>query len=343
MEKKTAVLLINLGSPDSPRPGDVYRYLTEFLNDPRVIDIGWLWRKMLVNGIIVPFRYRNSARIYSKLWTDNGSPLHYYGQLVQELLQQRFLSDEQRRHSVKVFLAMRYQNPSIENVLENIYKYQPCKLIVIPVFPQYASATTGSVSEKVMKLLSKKWIIPEVTIVPQFYDHPLFVKAFVERGKQFDVKEYDHVLFSYHGLPERHLKKSHDDGNCAGHSCESEINGKNQFCYRATCYATTRAIAEGIGISSKDYTVCFQSRLGRGWMEPFSDQVIRDLGKKGRKRVLVFSPAFIADCLETTIEIGDEYQELFEHSGGEKIQLVSSLNESETWVSALEDIVRQRI
>lgn len=335
MKKKTAVLLVNLGSPDSPAPKDVYRYLTEFLNDPRVIDINWLGRKILVNGIIVPFRHRKSAAVYKKLWTENGSPLIHSGRQVQKLLQEKFDRDETR-----VFLAMRYQNPSIASALESIRDWEPHDMVVIPMFPQYASASTGSVIEKVMDEMKSWWTFPNVRFVTQFYDHPLFIKGFVERGREHNWKEYDHVLFSYHGLPERQLDKIYKDNKCRNHSCEHEINDENKLCYKATCYATTRSIVEQLGIPEDKYTVCFQSRLGKGWIEPFSDEVIEELGKQGAKKLLVFSPAFVADCLETTIEIGDEYQELFEENGGEHVQLVSSLNESQTWVDCLEDLVK---
>lgn len=335
MKRKKAVLLINLGSPDSPAPKDVYRYLTEFLNDPRVIDIHPLGRFLLVNGIIVPFRHRKSARVYRKLWTENGSPLVHYGREVQQLLQERFNKDETR-----VFLAMRYQNPSMASVLSTIQDWEPDELVVLPMFPQYASASSGSVLEKFSEVIRKWWVIPNVRIISQFYDHPLYIRGFVERGRAFATEEYDHILFSFHGLPGRQVDKAHRDGRCRDHSCESEINEENKFCYKATCYATARMIAAGLGIEEDRYTVCFQSRLGKGWIEPFSDHVIESLGKKGAGRLLVFSPAFVADCLETTIEIGVEYQELFEHYGGKKIQLVPSLNDSKTWIDCLEDLVK---
>lgn len=341
IKKKVAVLLVNLGSPDSPKPRDVYRYLTEFLNDPRVIDINWLGRKLLVNGIIVPFRHRKSSRIYEQLWTENGSPLIYYGHRVKELLQKKFSADE--KSEVRTFLSMRYQNPSIDAGLTQIVKWAPDKLIIIPLFPQYASASTGSVIDKCMRVMRDLWTFPEVQFVSQFYDNDAVIHSYCQRAKEFDFEDYDHVLFSYHGLPERQLDKIYSDKKCSNHSCEDEINDENKFCYKATCYATTRMIAERIGLRKDQYTVCFQSRLGKGWIEPFSDHVIADFGKKGAKKLLVFSPAFVADCLETTIEIGVEYQELFEENGGEKIQLVPGLNDNPDWIEALEQIVRERL
>ncbi|MFN8777366.1 MAG: ferrochelatase [Flavobacteriales bacterium] len=337
MSKKTAILLVNLGSPDSPKPRDVYRYLTEFLNDPRVIDVPWLARALLVNGIIVPFRHRKSAKVYKELWTENGSPLIHYGNRVRELLQERFRDGE------RVFLAMRYQNPSMDKVLQEIHDWGADQILLVPLFPQYASATNGSVMAKAFAIMKKWWVIPNVKMIAQFYDLPEYIRGFVENGKAFNLDEYDHVLFSYHGLPERQVDKVYEDRACRNHSCEHEINDENKFCYKATCYATTRAIASGLGLRGSDYTVCFQSRLGRGWIEPFSDKVIEELAKKGARKLLVFSPAFVADCLETIIEIGEEYQELFEKHGGEKVQLVPSLNDSATWIDGLERLVRTNL
>lgn len=338
MKKKTAILLVNLGSPDSPAPWDVYRYLTEFLNDPRVIDLPWLGRFLLVNGIIVPFRHRKSAAVYRKLWTEEGSPLIVSGRRVRGLLQQRF--DESCE---KVFLAMRYQNPSMDEVLESIRQWGPDSLIIVPMFPQYASASGGSVLDKAMRIMRRWWVIPDVHTISQFYEHPLYIQGFVENGRKFDLDAYDHILFSYHGLPERQVDKVYEDRACRNHSCEKEINEENRMCYKAECYATTRLIAGGLGLSEDRYTVCFQSRLGKGWIEPFSDEVIRSLASRGARRLLVFSPAFVADCLETTIEIGEEYQELFHSCGGEEVALVPSLNEMPVWIDCLEDLVRRRM
>jgi ferrochelatase len=338
--KKTAVLLVNLGSPDSPKPKDVFSYLTEFLNDPRVIDVNWIGRKILVNGIIVPFRHRKSAKVYEELWTENGSPLIYYGHRCKQLLQERF--DKNPEQNVKVFLGMRYKNPSLESALSEIIKWNPDKLILLPMFPQYASASTGSVIDKFMRIMRDMWAFPEIQIINQFWDHPGYLNAFANRGKAFNAADYDRVIFSFHGLPERQVDKIYDDRICRNHSCEHEINDENKHCYKATCYATAREIAARCGISDEHYTVAFQSRLGKGWIEPFSDEVIKQLAKQGAKKLLVFSPAFVSDCLETTIEIGEEYQELFEEHGGEHVQLVPSLNDGADWIDTLEDMVKSR-
>lgn len=331
---KITVLLINLGTPDDPSVSKVRSYLSQFLNDPRVIDIPWLLRKLLVNAIIVPFRAPKSAKIYKELWTPEGSPILIYGESVKKLLQEKLGND------YTVELAMRYKNPSIPSVLERIRKTNPKKIIVLPLFPHYASASTGSALEAVMNEIRKWWVIPELSIISQYWDHPGFIKAFIERGKKYDWRDYDHVIFSYHGLPERHVDKVYDDGLCKDRDCLHEVNDENHFCYKATCYGTTRLLVDGLGIPEENYTVSFQSRLDKNWIEPFSDKVVEEKAKEGAKKLLIFSPAFVADCLETTIEIGEEYQEIFEEHGGEKVQLVESLNDHPLWIDALEDLVK---
>lgn len=338
--KKTGVLLIQLGTPDSPSTSDVRTYLSEFLNDPRVIDLPWLGRKLLVNGIIVPFRAPKSAKIYKKLWEHgNGiSPLLTYTQSVQKLLAERLQND-----NITVEMAMRYQNPSMDSVLDRMRKANYDQIIIIPMFPQYASASSGSAIDKAMKIIRKWWVIPEIKIVSQFYDHPAYIDSIVERAKAFNLSDYDHILFSYHGLPERQVDKVYDDGLCEDQPCETTINEENKFCYKATSYATTRLIAAKLGIKESDYTVCFQSRLDKKWLTPFSDEIVEEQAKKGAKKLLAFSPAFVADCLETIIEIGDEYQEIFEEHGGEKVQLVPSSNDHPRFIDCLEDLVRTRL
>ncbi len=338
---KTGVLLIQLGTPDSPSTRDVRTYLTEFLNDRRVIDIPWLARKILVNGIIVPFRAPKSAKIYKELWEHgNGkSPLLTHTQTVQKLVQERFNATE-----VNIEMAMRYQNPSMDSVLERMRKVNYDQLIILPLFPQYASASSGSAIEKAMSIISKWWVIPEVKIISQFWDKDGYIDSIVDRAKSFDWKEYDHVLFSYHGLPERQVDKVYDGSDlCSDQPCETEMNDENKFCYKATSYATTRLIAEKLQIPEEKYTVCFQSRLDKKWLTPFSDKVVEEWGKKGAKKLLVFSPAFVADCLETIIEIGGEYQEIFEENGGEKVQLVPSSNDHPRFIDCLVSLIEERL
>jgi ferrochelatase len=334
MSARTGVLLVNLGTPDSPSVGDVRPYLSQFLNDPRVIDIPWLSRKILVNMIIVPFRAPKSSAIYKKLWTEKGSPLLYHSENARKLLQDSLGAD------YEVHLAMRYKNPSIPAVLEVMRKRNYETIVVLPMFPQYASASTGSALEAVMDVIKTWWVIPQLKIISQYYDHPLFIDAFVERGLQYDIASYDHVLFSYHGLPKRQVDKVYSNGVCEDDRCIHEIDENNKFCYQATCYATTRLLAAKLGLTPDRYTVCFQSRLDDKWLQPFSDKVVEECAKKGMKRLLAFSPAFTADCLETVVEIGDEYQHLFKENGGEKVQLVESLNDHPVWIKCLADLTR---
>jgi ferrochelatase len=331
---KTCVLLINLGTPDSPSVKDVRKYLFEFLNDPRVIDINPIGRFFLVNFIIVPFRAPKSAKIYKELWTDKGSPIMIYGESVKEKLQKELGDD------FDVELAMRYKNPSLDEVCARMEKRGYEKIIILPLFPQYASASTGSAIEKAMKLISKWWVIPEIKIISQFYDDENYLNCVIEQSKKYNLSDYDHILFSYHGLPERQVDKVYSDGKpCKDHKCEDEINEDNTYCYKATCFATTRSLAEKLNLSKDRYTVCFQSRLDKDWLEPFSDKVVEEWAKKGAKKLLVFSPAFVADCLETTVEIGIEYQKIFKDNGGEKVQLVESLNDHPMWIETLKKMV----
>ncbi|TDB63325.1 ferrochelatase [Arundinibacter roseus] len=335
---KTGVLIVNLGTPDSPNTPDVRKYLREFLMDGRVIDIPFIPRWMLVNLIIAPFRAPKSAKIYKELWTEDGSPLKTYGYSVEKMLQQ-MLGDQ---YVVK--LAMRYQSPGIEDGLKEFQQMGLSSLTVIPFFPQYASATTGSVYEEVMRVLKGWQIMPELRFVNRFLDHPKFIEGFARPARKYMAEHtYDHFLFSYHGVPERQIRKGDPTkAQCKLGSCCDTLNQHNQFCYRAQCFETTRLLVKALDLKEGTYTTCFQSRLGSDpWIKPYSDDVIKDLAKRGVKSVLAFSPAFVSDCLETTIEVGDEYRELFEENGGEHWQLVESLNDSQLWVEVLADLVQK--
>lgn len=334
---KVGVLLVNLGTPDSPKTGDVRRYLREFLMDKRVVDYPVIPRWMLVNLIIAPFRAPKSAKEYRKLWQDRGSPLKFYGEDVVKLLQQEL--DE--RYVVK--LAMRYQKPSLKNVLKELQQEKVSSIICIPLFPQYASATTGSVIDKVMEITRGWQVIPDIRFVSKFLDHKLFIEAHAERARQHLVnKDYDHIIFSYHGVPVSQIKKASYDNYCQVGSCCDKYGKMNQYCYRAQCFQTSRLLAKKLNIKEDKYTVAFQSRLGPvPWIRPYTDEVIEKLAKDGNKKVLAFSPAFVADCLETTLEVGEEYKELFMEEGGEEWDLVESLNDHPLWVSCLKDLVLQ--
>lgn len=339
--KKTGVLLVNLGTPDSPKTGDVRRYLTEFLNDPRVIDISPVGRFFLVNGIIVPFRAPKSAKIYKELWEmwDNESPLLTYGNKLKELVQAKF-----EGQNVTVELAMRYQNPSLDDVLANMEKENYDEIIVLPLFPHYASSSSGSAIEKTLRLIRKWWAIPSVKVIAHFFNHPGYIQAFVERARQYNIEEYDHIVFSYHGLPERQIDKVHPQLKCSNCDCDKTYKPDQALCYRNACYETTRLISNELGLDPAKTITSFQSRLGKTpWLTPYSDQVVEDLAKEGKKKILCFSAAFIADCLETSVEIGSEYQEIFEEHGGEKVQLVESLNDSPTWVDTVVDLIQNQM
>ncbi len=335
-QPRIGVLLVQLGTPDSPSVPNVRKYLREFLMDGRVIDYPVVPRFLLVNGIIAPFRAPKSAKIYQELWTERGSPLKFYSEDVVDLLQEK-LGDE-----YMVVLGMRYQNPSLDNALQQLKDKGLEKIVVIPLFPQYASASTGSVHQKVMEVVSQWQIIPRMDMVSYFLDHPRFIQAWTDIGQKYmHQAEYDHFVFSYHGLPERQIRKGDATNTCLQGDCCATWTAHNRQCYRAQCFETTRRMADALGIAQENYTVCFQSRLGKDpWVKPYTDDVIKELAHKGVKRVLAFSPAFVADCLETTIEVGEEYKEIFQEHGGEHWQLVESLNTHPLWIELLADLAK---
>ncbi|WP_340153651.1 ferrochelatase [uncultured Marivirga sp.] len=332
---KTGVLLVNLGTPDSTKTGDVRKYLREFLMDKRVIDIPFLLRWMLVNLIIAPFRAPKSAKEYRKLWVERGSPLKFYGEDVRDLLQSELDDD------YVVALGMRYQSPSIKSALEELRNHKVAKIIVVPMFPQYASATSGSVHDKVMEIVQDWQIIPQINFISTFVEEPGFYKTFAALGKKhMEQHDYDHVIFSFHGLPERQIRKGSVDNYCKLGSCCNAYHDKNRFCYRAQCFQTARLIAGELNLPEEKFTVTFQSRLGNDpWIRPYTDDVLKDLAKEGKKSILAFSPAFVSDCLETTIEVGEEFKEEFEEAGGERWDLVESLNDNKEWIDTLKSLV----
>ncbi|UFH54646.1 ferrochelatase [Spirosoma sp. KNUC1025] len=334
---KTGVLLVNLGTPDSPSVPDVRKYLREFLMDGRVIDIPLIPRSLLVNGFIAPFRSPKSAKIYKQLWTDTGSPLKYYGHVVEQELQKE-LGDT---YTVK--LAMRYQSPTLEAGLREFQQMGLTDIVIIPLFPQYASASTGSVYQKVMEIVKPWEVIPAIRFVNRFLEHPKFIEGFAQTARKYMATyDFDYFLFSYHGLPESQIRKGDVTKSvCQLGDCCRSYHAMNQHCYRAQCFETTRLLVEALGIPEGKYITSFQSRLGKDpWIKPYTDEVIKELPAKGIKSVLAFSPAFVADCLETTIEVGVEYKELFEQAGGKHWQLVESLNDSPIWIEALVDLVK---
>jgi len=334
---KKGILLVNLGTPDSTATADVKKYLDQFLMDERVIDIPKLNRTLLVKGIIVPFRSPKTAKLYREIWSENGSPLLYYSKLQAKMLQER-LGDEYH-----VELAMRYQSPSVASALANLKAGLVESIQVIPMFPQYASASSGSVIQLVMELVSKWPTVPPISFVNSFHDNELMIKVFAENARKHDVASYDHVLFSFHGLPERQLLKCDHTGSYCLKSadCCQTLNDTNKFCYSAQGHDTARLIAKELNLSKDKYTVCFQSRLGKEpWVQPYTTDVLKKLAGEGKKRLLVFSPAFVADCLETLYEITVEYHEEFKELGGEHVQLVESLNDSPVFIEALAGMIK---
>lgn len=333
---KTGVLLINLGTPDSPATSDVRKYLTQFLNDPRVIDINAVGRFFLVNAIIVPFRSSKSAKLYEKIWTKEGSPLLINSLKVKDLLQKE-LGD-----NYQVELGMRYQKPSIESALNALRNGKVDQVIVLPLYPQYASSSTGSSIEEVFRIIKQWEVTPSVKVVSKFYDDSGFIEACVAVAQKYNLADYDYYIFSYHGLPERQIRKAsaHYGGDtCQLGNCCNSITKNNQYCYRANCFETTRQLVKKLNIPEGKYETTFQSRLDDKWIKPYSDKVIEQKAKEGKKKLLVFSPAFTADCLETIYEIGTEYNEIFKDHGGEQVTLVESLNAHPKWVEALKNMV----
>lgn len=333
---RKGVLVVNLGTPDSPGRYDVYKYLKQFLTDKRVIDIPWVFRNLLVRGFIAPFRSGSSAKLYKELWTEQGSPLKVYGESIIQKLKQK-LGDE-----YVVELAMRYQNPSLPSAIDKLLAANVSEIIVFPMFPHYASASTGSVHEEVMDLIKKELAIPSIKMINSYHDNEKMLNVFVKNARQFDLDSYDHVIFSFHGVPQSQMKKTDRCNHCLKSAdCCQSISEVNQFCYSAQCHDTAFLLADKLGLKKEDYTICFQSRLGPDpWIQPYTIKVIEELAANGAKRILAFSPAFVADCLETTIEISDEYQEEFEEWGGEKIDLVPSLNDDPEWVDAICEMIQ---
>jgi len=332
---KKGVLLVNLGTPDSPEVKDVRKYLDQFLMDERVIDINAFKRTLLVKSIIVPFRSPKTSKLYKEIWDENGSPLLYYSKIQAALVQEK-LGDEYH-----VELAMRYQNPSIQSALDKMKAALVESIKVIPLFPQYASASTGSVLQSVMEIVSKWTTIPAVSFVNSFHDNELMLEVFAENARKYQPETYDHVLFSFHGLPERQLLKcDHTGSYCLKKdNCCDTLNDTNKFCYSAQGHDTARLLAEKLNVSKENYTVCFQSRLGKEpWVQPYTTDVLKKLAAEGKKRLLVFSPAFVADCLETLYEITVEYHEEFKALGGEHVQLVESLNDNPKFIDALVEL-----
>jgi ferrochelatase len=338
--QKIGLLLLNVGTPDAPTTGAVRRYLAEFLSDPRVIDIPAVPRWLLLHGIILRTRPRRSAHAYKSVWTTEGSPL-----LVHTLALRDGLRHELGAHW-QVEVGMRYGKPSITAALKALIKGGADRLVVAPLFPQEASATTGTALEAVYGALGSRWNVPPVSVVPPFFDDDGFLEEFAELGRQHrEHGRPDHVLFSFHGLPERQLVKADQRGaGCVRDpGCCDVLTTRNRHCYRAQSIWTATQIARRMSLPEGSWTVGFQSRLGRTkWTGPYTDELLVRLAKEeGVRRLMVMCPAFVADCLESLEEIALRAKETFVEAGGEELQLVPSLNARPSWVRAFGRLARK--
>jgi ferrochelatase len=328
------VLLVNLGSPDSPGVGDVRRYLHEFLMDGRVLDMPWAVRAFIVYGCILPFRPRQSAEAYHKIWTAEGSPLI--------AISQRLRAELQQRVSVPIELAMRYRHPSIETAVQNLSRAGVNQLLLIPLFPHYAMSSYETAVERVKQVVARRARQISLQVQPPYGDAPDYIAALVASAADYLAKDYDHLLFSFHGVPERHLRKA----DPTGHHCLVESNCchvaslAHATCYRAQCFKTVAAFAAKANVPPTKFSVSFQSRLGRDpWLKPYTDRELARLAASGVKKLLVICPAFVADCLETLEEIGLRGRETFLQSGGTEFNLIPCLNTHPFWLTALQNMV----
>ena len=329
---KRGVILMNLGSPDSTSVKDVRRYLNEFLMDGRVIDKPYLFRKILVSGIIVPFRAPRSAEAYRSIWTDAGSPLIDITRGVQKALQEQ-VSDP-------VEIAMRYGNPTIKSAYDQLQKKVPGlqEVIAIPMYPHYAMSSYETAVEHSKKIHSKYKYPFKLTFVEPFYDHPYFINAVTESIRPYLSEPYDHILFSYHGIPERHVMKTDATGShCLKvNNCCAVNSAAHATCYRHQIIVTTNLVAERLHIPRDKYSFSFQSRLGRDeWLKPYTAKRFEEMPGEGIKKLLIVCPAFVSDCLETLEEIGVEGKKSFIQSGGESLTLIPCLNTHPLWIDTL--------
>ena len=335
------LVLLNLGTPDSTSVGDVRRYLREFLSDPRVIDIPAVPRWLLLNLVILPFRPRQSAEAYEKVFTERGSPLLFHGEDLAAKVRARLA--ERTGSDVPVALAMRYGNPSVASAVLDLRRRGADRIVFFPLFPQYSSAAWGSAVEKVYDVVGSGWNVPTVHVVPPFYEEPGFLAAFAAVARPvLDDMRPDRVLLSFHGVPERHCTKSDDTGgrHCLVRpDCCAAITRANRNCYRAQCFATARGLARELELPDGAWEVTFQSRLGRApWIRPYTDVRLLELAREGVRRIAILSPAFVADCLETLEELALRNAEDFRAAGGEELRLVPSLNATDPWADTVADL-----
>lgn len=325
------ILLVNLGSPNSTSVKDVKNYLDEFLMDERVIDFPYITRALLVKGIILNSRPKQSAEAYSKVWTDEGSPLI--------VISEKFHKKVQDKTDTPVALAMRYGKPSIETGMQALVDKGVTEMLIVPLYPQFAMATTETILVLAEQLQAKKFPKLKIDHIPAFYNKPEYIEVLAKSIQEELIKEdFDHLLFSYHGVPERHIKNSDITGkHCElNGSCCNTNSEAHAFCYRHQCYATTQAVVEKLGLKTGFYSTSFQSRLGNDpWLQPYTDKMVNDKAENGVKKLAVVTPAFVADCLETIEEIGMEAKEEFEENTGEHFVTIPCLNDRDDWVDVM--------
>jgi ferrochelatase len=337
-DPRNGALLLNLGTPDSPSVPDVRRYLREFLSDPRVIDIPALGRWLLLNLVILPFRPKKSAAAYAKIWTPDGSPL---------LLHSRALADgvgEALGPDWVVALGMRYGQPTIASAVARLREAEVSRLVVLPLFPQYSDAATGSALAKLAEEMQRSDYAPPLATISAFHDAPGFTRSVADTAEEA-LRDFaaDFVLFSYHGLPERQVLAGDPSGaHClASDGCCDGIAEVNRDCYRAQCFATTRAVAEILALGPERHATAFQSRLGRTpWIQPFTDHILVDLAARGIKQLAVICPSFTADCLETLEEIGIRAADQWRDLCGGRLELIPAVNARPDWTQAVAEMLR---
>lgn len=326
-----AVLLVNLGSPDAPDETSVRRYLNQFLMDPYVIQLPWLPRRLIVSLFVLPKRPADSAEAYRSVWTDEGSPLL--------ALSRALLAAVREQTDVPVEMAMRYGEPSIERMMEKLVKESGAgEVLLIPLYPHYADSTVTTVVEETRRAIQAKNLNVRLDTLPVFYEHPDYIDALASSAGPWLEQEFDHLLLSYHGLPELHLKKADPTGqHCLKvENCCQVPSPAHATCYRHQVMRTTEKFVQAVGLRPDQYSVTFQSRLGRAkWLEPSTEQTLKELGAQGAKKVLVMCPAFVTDCLETLEEIAIQGRETFQTAGGEALTLIPCLNSHPKWVEVL--------